>query len=137
MLLVVGLLCGGLVSLLLLTTVLAQDSFRASELRSTNNQLRQKKEGLKHENMQREMPGAIARTAGGRRQAPDWDEMNVITPDRNGAGRSAGTRAVTGTRPATDGGASGARVPGTPISGTPVSDGRAPSGQERAAGAVR
>ncbi|GHH62381.1 hypothetical protein GCM10017673_01240 [Streptosporangium violaceochromogenes] len=121
-LLVVGLLCGGLVSLLLLNTVLAQDSFRASELRTANNQLRQKKEGLKHENMQREMPGAIARAANGQRQEPDWDEMNVITPDRDGAGRSAGTRAVTGARPASEG-----RVP----------DGRAPSGQERAAGAVR
>ncbi|MEU8269486.1 hypothetical protein AB0B89_20290, partial [Sphaerisporangium sp. NPDC049002] len=40
-LLVVGLLCGGLVSLLLLNLVLAQDSFRVNDLRKTTEQLRQ------------------------------------------------------------------------------------------------
>lgn len=118
MLLVVGLLCGGLVSLLLLNTVLAQDSFRANELRNANNQLRQKKEALKHDNMRREMPASLSESALVQNQRPDWDKAYVLTPDRvPGAavadpvtlGRSADSRSADGDRTS----AGQERVPGT------------------------
>lgn len=117
-LLVVGLLCGGLVSLLLLNTVLAQDSFRANELRNANNQLRQKKEALKHDNMRREMPASLSESALVQNQRPDWDKAYVLTPDRvPGAavadpvtlGRSADSRSADGDRTS----AGQERVPGT------------------------
>ncbi|MET8334656.1 hypothetical protein [Streptosporangium canum] len=103
MLLVIGLLCGGLVSLLLLNTVLAQDSYKVNELRSANDQLRQKKEELKNANMRLEMPGALSDSSAKQGQGPDWDEANVITD------RSAGSRAASdGQTPAGQ-----ERVPGT------------------------
>ncbi|MER5321371.1 hypothetical protein [Streptosporangium roseum] len=89
MLLVVGLLCGGLISLLLLNIVLAQDSYKVNELRSANDQLRQKKEELKNANMRLEMPGALSDSSAKQGQGPDWDEANVITPDRSANSRAA------------------------------------------------
>ncbi|WP_433255592.1 hypothetical protein ACQPYK_15095 [Streptosporangium sp. CA-135522] len=89
-LLVVGLLCGGLVSLLLLNTVLAQDSFKASQLSDENNRLRQKKEELKNGNMRLEGPGALSKNAANQGQEPDWDRVNVVIPDRSAGGRAAG-----------------------------------------------
>lgn len=82
MLLVVSLLCGGLISLLLLNVVLAQDSFKANELSRTNEQLRQKKDALKYENMLREQPNVLARDSAGQGQVPDWEKVRAITPDR-------------------------------------------------------
>ncbi|MEV4244381.1 hypothetical protein AB0J63_13315 [Streptosporangium canum] len=103
MLLVIGLLCGGLVSLLLLNTVLAQDSYKVNELRSANDQLRQKKEELKNANMRLEMPGALSDSSAKQGQGPDWDEANVITD------RSVGSRTASdGQTPAGQ-----ERVPGT------------------------
>ncbi|GAA3117024.1 hypothetical protein GCM10010485_64250 [Streptosporangium carneum] len=99
----VGLLCGGLVSLLLLNTILAQDSFRANELRNGNNQLRQKKEELKHLNAQMDTPEWLAQNAEKQGQQPDWDDLNVITD-----GSANGKAASDGQTPAGQ-----ERVPGT------------------------
>ncbi len=115
MLLLVGLLCGGLVSLLLLNTILAQDSFRANELRDNINQYRQKKEELKHLNAQMDTPEWLAKNAERQGQEPDWDNTNVITLDRSTSGQ-------------TTGGSAGSRA---------ASDGQTPAGQERVPGTGR
>ncbi|MFF5204613.1 hypothetical protein [Streptosporangium sp. NPDC000396] len=102
-LLVVGLLCGGLVSLLLLNVVLSKDSFRLNELRKENNELSLRKEQQKNENMQKEMPDALARNARNQGQEPDWDTANVLSDN------STDSRAVNdGQTPAGQ-----ERVPGT------------------------
>ncbi|MBB2912856.1 hypothetical protein FHS43_004151 [Streptosporangium becharense] len=88
MLLVVGLLGGGLVSLLLLNTVLAQDSFRASELRRDTKHLRLEKQEKANRNAQMEMPGTLAGNAEKQGQQPDWETSRVIVPDGS-AGRTA------------------------------------------------
>lgn len=119
MLLVVGLLCGGLVSLLLLNTILAQDSFRANELRNGNNQLRQKKESLKHQNALMDTPEWLAKNAENQGQEPDWDKPNVITPDRPASGT------------ASDGSAD------VSADSRAASDGQTPAGQERVPGTGR
>ncbi|WP_344863594.1 hypothetical protein [Planomonospora alba] len=75
----VGLLCGGLVTLLLLNTVLAQNSLKESELRAQIKQHLLEKERLKNENMQREMPGELAEAADRQGMLPD-DSARVITP---------------------------------------------------------
>lgn len=89
MLLVVGLLCGGLVSLLLLNTVLAEDYYKANELRDANSQLRLKKEELKNANARMEMPGELSKNSANQGLEPDWDRAEVITPDRPARSRTA------------------------------------------------
>ncbi|WP_433215514.1 hypothetical protein [Microtetraspora malaysiensis] len=64
-LLVVGLLCGGLVSLLLLNTVLAQDSFELSDLRSGTERLRQQADELDNQVRTLTQPGALDEQARG------------------------------------------------------------------------
>jgi hypothetical protein len=64
-LLVVGLLCGGLVSLLLLNTVLAQDSFELGDLRSSTEQLRQAAAEMEGQVRVMTQPGALAEQARG------------------------------------------------------------------------
>ncbi|MFG3440439.1 hypothetical protein ACGF0J_24570 [Nonomuraea sp. NPDC047897] len=59
-LLVVGLLCGGLMSLLLLNTVLARDSITAGELREDIANARRHNEYLRQENDRATQPDAIA-----------------------------------------------------------------------------
>jgi hypothetical protein len=92
-LLVVGLLCGGLVSLLLLNTVLAQDSFKMNDLRNSTQELHQQAQDINTEVMIKSQPGEIAKRArqlGGKadNQAPDY---LVIPPKDQGTGRPAGT----------------------------------------------
>lgn len=77
-LLVVGLLCGGLVSLLLLNVVLAQDSYRLNELRDGISRLQLQKADRENENARLGMPGELARRAGLQGQDRDWDSMNTI-----------------------------------------------------------
>jgi hypothetical protein len=92
-LLVVGLLCGGLVSLLLLNTVLARDSFERENLLRENGQLRVQKEDLKHGNMQLEMPDALADKAVKQGENPDWNRLDVLIPGHpNGQTASDGQR---------------------------------------------
>jgi hypothetical protein len=62
-LLVVGLMCGGLVTLLLLNTVLAQDSFKLSDLRSSTDQLHEQAASLEGELRVWDQPGAIEEAA--------------------------------------------------------------------------
>ncbi|MBG0817380.1 hypothetical protein [Planomonospora sp. ID82291] len=87
-LLVVGLLCGGLVTLLLLNTVLAQNSIRESDLRKELQQLSLQKQKQKIENMQLEMPRQVADAADRQGMVPD-DSARVITPDGFPGGRVA------------------------------------------------
>jgi hypothetical protein len=87
-LLVVGLLCGGLVTLLLLNTVLAQNSIRESDLRRELQQLSLQKQKQKSENMQLEMPRQVADAAGRQGMLPD-DSARVITSDGFPGGRVA------------------------------------------------
>ncbi len=63
MLLVVGLLCGGLMSLLLLNTVLARDSITAGELREDIANARRHNDYLRQENERATQPDAIATQA--------------------------------------------------------------------------
>ncbi|GAA3445782.1 hypothetical protein [Planomonospora venezuelensis] len=88
-LLVVGLLCGGLITLLLLNTVLAEGSFKENDLRNANKALMQQKEERKNENARKQMPDEIAK--GVVDQKPDWDSVHALDPDGQAQGRGAGT----------------------------------------------
>ncbi|MEU0572028.1 hypothetical protein ABZ297_42425 [Nonomuraea sp. NPDC005983] len=81
-LLVVGLLCGGLVSLLLLNTVLAQDSITAKNLRDEIAQARQQNEATWQQNQIDTQPGVIATKAGNQGLHRD-DTINVISSGEN------------------------------------------------------
>ncbi|MFB9674298.1 hypothetical protein [Streptosporangium vulgare] len=103
LLLVVGLLCGGLVSLLLLNAVLAQDSFRANGLRNEISDLRNQKESKKSAIMRQEMPEAVARNNELQGLGPDWDTARVIDPDKPAVGVAGDVQTPAGQE----------RVPGT------------------------
>ncbi|MFF3436853.1 hypothetical protein [Streptosporangium sp. NPDC002721] len=103
LLLVVGLLCGGLVSLLLLNAVLAKDSFRANGLRNEINDLRIQKESKESAIMRQEMPEEVARRNALQGLGADWDDMHVIDPDRPSVGVAGDARTPAGQE----------RVPGT------------------------
>ncbi|MEU4403289.1 hypothetical protein AB0F88_02125 [Streptosporangium sp. NPDC023963] len=103
LLLVVGLLCGGLVSLLLLNAVLAKDSFRANGLRNEINGLRIAKESKESAIMRQEMPEAVARRNELQGLGSDWDRMHVIDPDKPSVGVAGDVRTPAGQE----------RVPGT------------------------
>lgn len=70
-LLVVGLLCGGLISLLLLNTVLNRDSFTQNTLREETAQLQRENEALRQANAKKEQPAQLARDA--ELQGEKWD----------------------------------------------------------------
>ncbi|MFG1695708.1 hypothetical protein [Nonomuraea sp. NPDC049309] len=80
-LLVVGLLCGGLVSLLLLNTMLAQDTITDAKLREEIAVARRENEKIDQEYQLKTQPGNIARLAEMQGQHPDWDEVNAYTGD--------------------------------------------------------
>jgi hypothetical protein len=80
-LLVVGLLCGGLVSLLLLNTMLAQDTITDAKLREEIAVARRENEKIDQEYQLKTQPGNIARLAEMQGQHPDWDEVNAYTSD--------------------------------------------------------
>lgn len=63
MLLIVGLLSGGLVSLLLLNTVLAQDAFALDALREETTLLEERQQALRQEVAAAEAPQQLARKA--------------------------------------------------------------------------
>ncbi|WP_066362165.1 hypothetical protein [Herbidospora mongoliensis] len=69
--LVVGLLGGGLVSLLLLNTVLAQDSFKHNELRRVNEQLRQQADAVRGQLRDAGQPGTVAKNGVQHGVSPD------------------------------------------------------------------
>ncbi|MEU7747282.1 hypothetical protein [Nonomuraea sp. NPDC049158] len=78
-LLVVGLMCGGLLSLLLLNTVLAQDSITAANLRKEIEVARQANENAKLANEKNMGPAEVADQAELQGQHKDWDKPNVLT----------------------------------------------------------
>ncbi|GII53935.1 hypothetical protein Pth03_23240 [Planotetraspora thailandica] len=81
-LLVVGLMCGGLVTLLLLNTVLAQDSFKLSDLRSSTDQLHEQAATLENELRVWDQPGAIEEAAKPLGVVKDTAPPRFIKPDK-------------------------------------------------------
>ncbi|HEY9524933.1 MAG TPA: hypothetical protein VIR33_16975 [Thermopolyspora sp.] len=79
-LLVVGLLCGGLVSLLLLNTVLAKDSFTANRLRTDNQQIREEAEATRNENARLSGPEALDQRARDHGMRQDRSAPEFVTP---------------------------------------------------------
>lgn len=77
-LLVVGLLCGGLVTLLLLNTVLAQDSMTASNLVDEISTARQQNEDLQRKIEEEKLPGRVAERAEDLGLRRDWNEINTL-----------------------------------------------------------
>ncbi|SDI05715.1 hypothetical protein [Nonomuraea jiangxiensis] len=75
-LLVVGLLCGGLVSLLLLNTMLAQDAITDASLREEIAVARQENEQIEQQYQRNTQPGILAELAEKQGQHPDWDKVN-------------------------------------------------------------
>ncbi|MER7500127.1 hypothetical protein AB0L05_31895 [Nonomuraea pusilla] len=76
-LLVVGLLCGGLVSLLLLNTMLAQDAITEAKLHEEIAVARQGNEDLSRKYEMDTQPDKLAERAEAQGQHPDWDSVNV------------------------------------------------------------
>ncbi|MEU7891416.1 hypothetical protein AB0B45_00990 [Nonomuraea sp. NPDC049152] len=85
-LLVVGLLCGGLVSLLLLNTVLARDSFTAGELREQIAEMQLQSDAIQQEINKREQPGELASDAE-KQGLTDDGSTNTIDPSKAGRDR--------------------------------------------------
>ena len=79
-LLLVGLLCGGLISLLLLNIVLAQESFRASELREENRRIAEQQERTRNANARLESAANLDREARRYGVYPDDSAPEFITP---------------------------------------------------------
>ncbi|GAA1751941.1 hypothetical protein GCM10009734_69810 [Nonomuraea bangladeshensis] len=81
-LLVVGLMSGGLVSLLLLNTMLAQDAITDAKLREQIAVARQEKEKIEQDYQRKNQPGVLAELAEQQGQHPDWDSVNVWNGDQ-------------------------------------------------------
>ncbi|SEG83905.1 hypothetical protein SAMN05444920_105280 [Nonomuraea solani] len=75
-LLVVGLLGGGLVSLLLLNTMLARDAITDAGLRKEIEVARQENEQIEQEYQRKTQPNVIAERAEKQGQHPDWKNVN-------------------------------------------------------------
>ncbi|MEV0620005.1 hypothetical protein AB0I81_42270 [Nonomuraea sp. NPDC050404] len=86
-LLVVGLLCGGLVSLLLLNTMLAQDAITDSTLRKEIAEAKLVNEQLDQKYQLKTQPENIAKLAEHNGEGRSWDEVN---PWNDGATGQAG-----------------------------------------------
>ncbi|GII76833.1 hypothetical protein Sru01_18150 [Sphaerisporangium rufum] len=85
-LLVVGLMCGGLVTLLLLNLMLAQDSFRVKDLRDSTNELHQQAQDMRKKLLFESQPGRLDERARQQGLRPDDGEPRVL--DLDGAGRA-------------------------------------------------
>ncbi|TDE49168.1 hypothetical protein E1295_20520 [Nonomuraea mesophila] len=86
-LLVVGLLCGGLVSLLLLNTMLAKDAITDANLREEIAVARQENEKINQEYQRKTQPDVIAEMAEKQGHHPDWDDVNAWTSAGDRASR--------------------------------------------------
>ncbi|MEV0596457.1 hypothetical protein [Nonomuraea cavernae] len=86
-LLVLGLLCGGLVSLLLLNTVLAQDSITATTLREEISTARLQNEEVAQRIQKLTQPGAIAEEAEEQNLGRAWKNVNPLTGATDDADR--------------------------------------------------
>jgi len=89
-LLIVGLMCGGLVTLLLLNTVLAQDSFRLSDLRSSIDELHEQAAEQENQLRQWTQPAAVDEQARALDLEQDKSAPKFI---RVGGGADAGEQA--------------------------------------------
>ncbi|MEQ4716291.1 hypothetical protein [Nonomuraea sp. B19D2] len=87
-LLVVGLLCGGLVSLLLLNTMLAKDAITDANLRDQIAVARQEKEQIEQRYQLRNQPNVIAEMAENQGWQKDWDKVDSWTGDDDPAGQA-------------------------------------------------
>src|SRR5690606_26897732 len=76
-LVVVGLLCGGLVTLLLLNTVLAQDSMTATNLVVEISTARQQNEDLQRKIEEEKLPGRVAARAEDLGLPRGWNAINT------------------------------------------------------------
>ncbi|MFC7388485.1 hypothetical protein ACFQSB_40230, partial [Sphaerisporangium rhizosphaerae] len=94
-LLVVGLLCGGLVSLLLLNTVLAKDSFRATDLQKTTQRLRQEAQDKRTKLLLDSQPQRLADRVEQLGEKPGTQEPRFL----DGQGREVGRTASQGRVP--------------------------------------
>ncbi|MEV5411722.1 hypothetical protein AB0K60_23150 [Thermopolyspora sp. NPDC052614] len=79
-LLLVGLLCGGLITLLLLNTVLAQDSFRLGELREQIRVIGEQSEKMRNKIARLDSPGSIASRSEQHGDRPDKSPPQFVTP---------------------------------------------------------
>ncbi|MFI7223717.1 hypothetical protein ACIBO5_10860 [Nonomuraea angiospora] len=75
-LLVVGLLCGGLVSLLLLNTMLAKDAITDADLRDEIAVARQEKEKIELEYQLKTQPDVLATMAENQGEHRNWDNVD-------------------------------------------------------------
>ncbi|MFB9624762.1 hypothetical protein [Nonomuraea helvata] len=87
-LLVVGLLCGGLVSLLLLNTMLAKDAITDAKLRDEISVAKQEKEQIDQNYQLKMQPGNVADMARNQGLHSDWDKVNSYTGDDAPAGQA-------------------------------------------------
>ncbi len=87
-LLVVGLLCGGLVSLLLLNTVLARDSIAASRLVDEISAARLQNELLKRQIEESKLPAVIAKQAEDLGMKQSLDSVNPYTSGSTETGQA-------------------------------------------------
>ncbi|MEU6710837.1 hypothetical protein ABZ897_05085 [Nonomuraea sp. NPDC046802] len=78
-LLVVGLMSGGLVSLLLLNTMLAQDAITDASLREQIEVARQENDRINLEYLRKTQPGPIATAAANQGMGDDWDNVNHLS----------------------------------------------------------
>ncbi|MEV0384567.1 hypothetical protein [Nonomuraea sp. NPDC050643] len=76
-LLVVGLLCGGLVSLLLLNTMLAQDAITDATLRKEIEVAREQNAKIDQEYQRKTQPDVIAELAEKQGEKPNWDNVDI------------------------------------------------------------
>ncbi|WP_344473994.1 hypothetical protein [Nonomuraea monospora] len=86
-LLVVGLLCGGLVSLLLLNTMLAQDAITDATLRQEIAEARLQNEQIDQKYQLKTQPENIADLAEKQGYDRDWDEVNRLSSAGDQASR--------------------------------------------------
>lgn len=113
-LLVVGLLCGGLMSLLLLNTVLARDSITAGELREDIANAHRHNEYLRQENERATQPDAIATQAEQQGLTRDTGINPLpLNDDAPLPGSAAEPRAESGTESGTSGGTESGTETGT------------------------
>lgn len=80
MLLVIGLMCGGLVTLLLLNTMLAQGSYQEKDLRSSIDELRQQAAAQEAQLRRDGQPGALDEAARRYGMVRDDGPPRFITP---------------------------------------------------------
>ncbi|MFC5830803.1 hypothetical protein [Nonomuraea insulae] len=87
-LLVVGLLCGGLVSLLLLNTMLAQDAITDATLRDEIAVAKRENEKIDQEYQRKTQPGPLAEQAEKQGYGTDWDNINLYNGATDQAGQA-------------------------------------------------